>query len=114
MEIVIELIFGFIIGMVIWKTLSFIYTIYCAYRAIKEIDQKFIQAVEKKLEDSIKAIEVDIEKHQDMFYLFNRENSEFVAQGKNKDELVEAINHRFKGYRILAQEERLKELGLDW
>lgn len=114
METVINLMFGFIIGVVIWKIFSFIYNVYHAYQAIKEIDQKFIQAVEKKLEDSIKAIEVDIEKHQDMFYLFNRENSEFVAQGKNKDELIEAINHRFKGYRILAQEEQLKELGLDW
>lgn len=113
MEIVIELIFGFIIGVVIWKTLSFIYNVYHAYQAIKLIDKTVIEAVERKL-DSIKAIEVDIEKHQDMFYLFNRENREFVAQGKNKDELVEAINYRFKGYRVLAQEEQLKELGLDW
>lgn len=77
------------------------------------LDQKIIDAVGKQLEN-IKVIEVDIEKHQDDFYLFNRETSEFVAQGKSKEELVEAINRRFKGYRVLAQEEQLKELGLDW
>lgn len=106
--------FGFVIGMLMWKTLTFLYNVYLTYQTIKMIDQKIIDAVERKIEDSIKAIEVNIEKHEDTFYLYNRENSEFVAQGKNKEEIVEAINSRFKGCRVLAQEEQLKELGLDW
>jgi hypothetical protein len=114
MESVVELVLLFAIVLAVWHLLSLVYNLYRAYQAIKIIDQKIIDAVERKLEDSIKVIEVNIEKHQDTFYLFSRENNQFIAQGKTKEEITEAIQQRFKGYRVMAQEEQLKELGLDW
>ena len=86
METLIELVFFFAIALAVWNILTLVYNLYRAYQAIKIIDQKIIDAVERKIEDTIKVIEVNIEKHQDTFYLFSRENNQFIAQGKNKEE----------------------------
>ena len=114
MESLIEFVFFVAITVAIFRIIGLVFETYRAYQAIKILDQKILDAVQKNIEDNIKIIEVNIEKHQDCFYLFNKDDNQFIAQGKTKDEIVNAIQQRFKGYRIMAQEEQLKELGLDW
>ena len=115
MESFFEFIFTVVIFIAIFRIIGLVLETYQAYRVLKNFDKKFEEELVKKLEEAkIKVIEVNIEKHQDCFYLFSKDDNQFIAQGKNKEEITEAIHKRYKGYRIMAQEEQLKELGLDW
>lgn len=115
MESFIEFAFYIAIAIAVVRIINLSFEVYQSYKALKNFDKKFEEELVKKLEEAkIKVIEVNIEKHQDTYYLFSKENDQFIAQGKNKEEIVDAIQGRFKGYRIMAQEDQLKDLGLDW
>ena len=115
MESVIE--FALFVAVVIafYRVVTLAIETYQAYKALKNFDKKFEEELIKKLEEAkIKVIEVNIEKHQDTYYLFSKDNDQFIAQGKNKEEIVESIQVKYKGYRILTQQEQLDKFGLDW
>lgn len=52
----------------------------------------------KRAEEEIKQhkqIMMRIEKHKGIFYLYNKETEEFIAQGKNKEEINEVIQKKY-------------------
>ena len=67
------------------------------------------------LKDKIKKtiVVVNIEKHGDMYYAFERETDSFVAQGRSAEEIREAMKKRFPEKTFMANEQHLKELGLE-
>jgi hypothetical protein len=115
MESFIEFVLFIAVAIAFYRVVALAIETYQAYKVLKNFDKKFEEELVKKLEEAkIKVIEVNIEKHQDTYYLFSKENDQFIAQGKNKDEIVDAIQARYKGYRILTQQEQLDKFGLDW
>ena len=75
------------------------------------------EALKEQLEDLTsqlkeKVIQVDIEKHNDVFYLFEKDTNRFIAQGTNFDELREHCVTRFKDKSVVANEDQMKQLGL--
>lgn len=67
-----------------------------------------MQAVNKSLSKDV--IHIDIEKHNDMIYIYNKQDKTFMAQGKDRDEVEAALAEKFPGKRFAATTEDL-ELG---
>lgn len=59
-------------------------------------------------------IVVNIEKHGDIYYLFERDTDSFVGQGRTEEELKEVVTKRFPGKRFMASEDDLIKMGLNF
>jgi len=68
------------------------------------------EEVEKQVEES--RIDIKIEKHNDVYYVFNKDTDDFMAQATNRKELEDALASRFSGKRFYADVDNLKEVGL--
>lgn len=53
-----------------------------------------------------------VEKHSDLLYAFTVEDDNFIAQGKDLEELDKAIQARFPGKKFSIQEDNLKDIGV--
>lgn len=53
-----------------------------------------------------------LEKHSDLLYAFTVEDDNFIAQGKDLEELDKAIQARFPGKKFSIQEDNLKDIGV--
>jgi hypothetical protein len=106
MELFFNLVFGFVLGFVIFKTIQIILAVIQFQRLIKQVDQAVDQAVEKAI------IRVKVEKHHDTYYLFNEATDEFIAQGKDMQELKDRCDQRFPRNLIVANDEALLQAGL--
>lgn len=71
--------------------------------------EKDIQVLKDRIESRI--ISVTIEQHGDMFYLFDKKNDSFVAQGRTLEEVNKHVDQRFKGTKIIfANNEELSQV----
>jgi hypothetical protein len=98
----------FIIDTVFW---------FVVFWLIIKVCQTYIIAKNETLAEQIKemteqiknsVIQVDIEKHDNMFYLYNKDTREFIAQGTNFDEVKLHCETRFKGKSVVADETQMK------
>ena len=69
-----------------------------------------IKDMQSQLKNSV--IQVEIEKHEDVFYLFEKDTHQFIAQGTNFDEVKQHCQSRFKNKAVVANEEQMEQLGL--
>lgn len=69
------------------------------------------EAVNKIVDDII--IRVEIEKHGDIYYLFQENNGNFIAQGKNMDEIKAVCDERFPNKIVVADKEQLRYHNLE-
>jgi hypothetical protein len=53
-----------------------------------------------------------VEKHSDLLYAFTVEDDNFIAQGKDLEELDKAIQARFPGKKFSIQEDNLTDIGV--
>ena len=99
---------------------NFIIWFLVGWVAIK-ITQKYLEAKNEVLKEELEQlqkriknrfIQVDIEKHGDVYYLFEKETGKFIAQGSNMDELKAHCDARFKDKVVFANDEELKTAGL--
>ena len=83
--------------------------------------QKYLTAKNESLVEQIKDMQVqmknsfilvDIEKHDNVFYLYDKNTREFIAQGSNFDEIKKNCETRFKGKSVVADEVQMEQLGL--
>lgn len=56
-------------------------------------------------------IRIVIEKHEDTFFVYEEENSTFLAQATSKEELDKSLRARFPGKLFAVKEENLIEVG---
>jgi hypothetical protein len=57
-------------------------------------------------------ITVNIEKHGDIFYLFDKDTDVFIAQGRDLNELKEVCDNKFKRKIMVANDSDLETAGL--
>jgi hypothetical protein len=107
MNELLNLIWGFIVGSAIaWVILKII----AGYlKAKNEILREQLEEVTKKVNEAI--IHVNVEKHGEVFYLFEKETDRFIAQGTNFDEIKAHCLSRFKEKTVVADEDQLNQLG---
>ena len=79
--------------------------------AIK-LTQQLLDGIEEQVKEETKdKIYVSIEKHNDMIYVYDKENSTFMAQGYSKQELEDVLSKRFPGKKFAASQEDLEKAG---
>lgn len=88
---------------------------------VLRVAQKYLEAKNEVLKEELeqlqqrvkeKFIQVNIEKHGNVYYLFEKDTDRFIAQGTNMDELKAHCDARFKNKVIFANDDELKSAGL--
>lgn len=65
-----------------------------------------LSSLSEKLDGEV--IQINIEKHDDMIYVYNKETKQFMAQGKTRSEVENALADKFPGKRFAAPESELE------
>lgn len=75
--------------------------------------EHFFEAMEEMTKEDIKenTINIKIEKHKEVFYIFNSDDDEFMGQGETRKDVESALAKRFPNKRFLATKENLQEVG---
>jgi hypothetical protein len=105
MDIAVDIIFWFV---VIWLVSKFV-VFYL--QAKNEVLKEELDKLTKQLNDKI--IHVKVEKYGSVFYLFEKDTHRFIAQGSNLNEVKKKCADRFKDAVIVADEDDLKNCGLE-
>lgn len=105
MDFVLEFI---IICLLVWLASKFILFY---LQAKNEVLKEELEKLTKQLKNKI--IHVKVEKHGSVFYLFEKDTNRFIAQGSNIDEIKTRCADRFKDIVIVADEDDLKNCGLE-
>lgn len=92
--------------------------IQAGWNARERFAEKVIKQHLKNLEDleeeqeTRDLVPIKIEEHNGVLFVYNKQDNSFMAQGKNKTELEDALNARFPGKRFSASQEELEKAGL--
>jgi hypothetical protein len=79
----------------------------------KKVIEKHLRELEQSMESKEDApVPIKIEEHDGVFFVYNKEDNSFMAQGKDKSELENVLNARFPGKRFAATQEELQKAGL--
>ena len=76
--------------------------------------QKLLELAQEMEEDDElpdNYIRIVIEKHDDTFFVYEEENSTFLAQATSKEDLDKSLRARFPGKLFAVKEENLIEVG---
>jgi hypothetical protein len=92
---------------VIWMILRIIKGYIIAKNEVLEAE---VAALVKTVKESV--IQVDIEKHGSVFYLYEKGTGNFVAQGSSFEEISKHCKERFKNKSVVANEEQMEQFGL--
>lgn len=91
---------GFIIGW--WAREK--YAMHVVSTIVKKAKEEYLEDVKSSV------VNVLVEKANDVFYIYAKEDGTFLAQGKNIDELTDILNERFPGKMFNVTPEDLKML----
>ena len=74
-----------------------------------------IKGIVKSLQDAeetpvIDELKVNIEKHNDQFYLYRDSDDQFIAQGANRAEVVEVLKKRYPMQTVVVDPDNVKEV----
>lgn len=73
--------------------------------------QKLMELAEEMQEEDQEYIKIVIEKHDDMFFVYEENDKTFLAQASSKEELDKSLRARFPGKLFAVKEENLIEVG---
>ena len=81
-------------------------------KAAERIVNKLMDQLEQSKEElDTSVIKISIEKHNNTYYVYDKENNSFMGQASNRKELEDVLGERFPGKRFLAESDNLKEVG---
>lgn len=93
-----------------------VYGAYSGWKAreeyAKKITSKLMSKIKEQTEEAEALIQIRIEKHSGMLYVYDKKDNSFMAQGSTRQELEDALSYRYPGKRFAAAEEELEEAGL--
>lgn len=101
---ILHLLLGFVVGWVISKIIIGYLN---AKNAMLEAE---ITELTKKIKERV--VRVTVERHGDIYYLYEKETDNFVAQGRDADEIKEILLKRWPNKTFFADEENVKSTGL--
>jgi L-lysine 2,3-aminomutase len=76
----------------------------------RQVTEKFIDQMQQSDEDD-DTIQITIEKHNDVFYDYDRHTNEFMAQGSSKQEVETNLKKRYPGKTFGCAESNLSQTG---
>lgn len=79
----------------------------------KVVTKRIMEELQEGLEEqeSDEMIQITIEQHNGVFYVYGREDNQFMGQGNTKEDLEDVLAKRFPGKRFACAEKVLKEVG---
>ena len=82
----------------------------------EEMAKRRVDYIMKQLGEDLKQvaedlIQIKIERHSGVYYVFNKDTDEFMAQAPTRAELEDALAKRYPEKRFAATPENLKEVG---
>lgn len=78
----------------------------------KKLTAKLLENIKgQEQEENSTLIQIKIEQHAGMFYVYDKQDNSFMAQGSTKEELENALSYRYPGKRFAAAEEELEKAG---
>ena len=77
-----------------------------AKRTIDRFITQFVDEQAEELSESI--ININIEKHNGVFYVYSKDNNEFMAQGNTRKELEDALAKRYPDKKFAASLKNLR------
>jgi len=98
------LILGFVLGIaahIFWVKIVVWHTLREMCRAGIDIEELLAQQDESPVPSNM---ECRLEQHNGVWILYRKDNNEFVAQGRNKQELADAVELRYPGRFVIATE----------
>lgn len=78
--------------------------VFMKIRKDNEFREEVGELMSKAQEELKKILVVRVEKHGEMYYLFNQTNGEFICQGKDLEEVKNAYVLRFPNKRAVVDE----------
>lgn len=103
----IELIIGAIFGAACFLA-GYWYRGYVAKRIVEQYQQSILKAAQTIQKFSV---HLHIQKQGDMFFAYNADTNEFLAQGENHSQISETLKSRFPDKIFTADIDNLKEVG---
>lgn len=99
-----DLILGGIIGWIISK-------IIIGYLNAKNagLEEQLVELTEKIKQ---RVVPVTVERHGDVYYIYEKETDNFVAQGRDAEEIKQILSNRWPNKTFLADEGNVKSTGL--
>ena len=77
----------------------------------KQLTERFIEQLQQSSEEDASVIQINIEKHNNVFYVYDKETNEFMAQGSSKDEVETNLKKRYPGKSFGCAESNLSQTG---
>lgn len=77
----------------------------------KQLTERFIEQLHQSSEEDASVIQINIEKHNNVFYVYDKETNEFMAQGSSKDEVETNLKKRYPGKTFGCAESNLSQTG---
>ena len=74
---------------------------------------RYLAQAEVQMQEEVadKHIQITIERHNDMFFVYDVNDKKFMAQGETRKQLERNLEERFPGKKFAASHENLKEMG---
>lgn len=82
-------------------------------RHAKRITEQFLENMQQSVQDYVdeNVIHITIEKHNNVFYVYERDTNEFMAQGSTQKEVENNLRKRYPGKTFGCPESVLSETG---
>jgi hypothetical protein len=106
MDIIISLIVG-----VILFSLGVNLGWYLREKAAERIVNNILKEMENTPTQDEEFINIIIEKHNDTYYVYGKDDNSFLGQAPSRNELEKILGDRFPGKRFMADTANLKEVG---
>lgn len=90
----------------LFSILFFFFALYLIKNHMPSMDK--INQIPNSHQDEDNIVLIRKENHTGVEYWFNSQTEEFIAQGKNKEELLERIKERYKGKNMIFFDEENK------
>ena len=100
-------IYDYLIWIVVW-IMGAVYGWYARERHAKRTIERFVKEVMPAVQESDVRIHVTIEKHNGVFYVYDKVKNEFMAQGSTRKELEDNLAKRYPDKYFAATNEDLK------
>lgn len=106
-----DILFFLIIIFCVWS-----YGVFCGWNAREKHAEKqvnkFIHKIENQIQTEIdNMIPITIERHKDIYYVYDEQTKEFMAQGTSKQEVEKALHARYPDKRFACKHEVLEQVG---
>ena len=77
----------------------------------RKITEEFLENMQQSVQEDDSVIHITIEKHNNVFYVYDRDTNEFMAQGNTQSEVENNLRKRFPGKSFGCAESVLTETG---